>query len=220
MTANQASPARAGLPAAQAATACSHDPASHPAVGRRPADLEDVGVDEALRHPTWRMGPKITIDSATMMNKALEVIEARWLFGLAPEQIEGKKIDGRTDIYALGAMLYHMVTGKPPFDGSDALAVAVKHLQEDALPPSAVNPHLPAEWDALILQALAKEPKARFQSAGEMAQALQRLPEQGEETHSVRRRTRSAVAGSRLASAPRHARPRPPCGTDVRSARA
>jgi 1-deoxy-D-xylulose-5-phosphate reductoisomerase len=56
--------------------------------GRRPTDLEDVSVDEALRHPTWRMGPKITIDSATMMNKALEVIEARWLFGLAPEQIE------------------------------------------------------------------------------------------------------------------------------------
>jgi 1-deoxy-D-xylulose-5-phosphate reductoisomerase len=56
--------------------------------GRRREDLENVTVDEALRHPTWRMGPKITIDSATMMNKALEVIEARWLFGLRPEQIE------------------------------------------------------------------------------------------------------------------------------------
>jgi 1-deoxy-D-xylulose-5-phosphate reductoisomerase len=56
--------------------------------GRRRADLADVSVDEALQHPTWRMGPKITIDSATLMNKALEVIEARWLFGLAPEQIE------------------------------------------------------------------------------------------------------------------------------------
>jgi 1-deoxy-D-xylulose-5-phosphate reductoisomerase len=56
--------------------------------GRKRADLEDVTVDEALRHPTWRMGPKITIDSATMMNKALEVIEARWLFGLDPDQIE------------------------------------------------------------------------------------------------------------------------------------
>jgi 1-deoxy-D-xylulose-5-phosphate reductoisomerase len=43
---------------------------------------------DALRHPTWQMGPKITIDSATLMNKALEVIEAKWLFGLAPEQIE------------------------------------------------------------------------------------------------------------------------------------
>jgi 1-deoxy-D-xylulose-5-phosphate reductoisomerase len=56
--------------------------------GRCRADLEDVTATDALRHPTWRMGPKITIDSATLMNKALEVIEARWLFDLAPEQIE------------------------------------------------------------------------------------------------------------------------------------
>jgi 1-deoxy-D-xylulose-5-phosphate reductoisomerase len=56
--------------------------------GRKRADLEEVTADEALCHPTWRMGRKITIDSATMMNKALEVIEARWLFDLEPEQIE------------------------------------------------------------------------------------------------------------------------------------
>src|SRR5262245_833099 len=56
--------------------------------GRKAADLADVTPDEALCHPTWRMGPKISIDSATLMNKALEVIEARWLFDLEPEQIE------------------------------------------------------------------------------------------------------------------------------------
>jgi len=56
--------------------------------GRSRAQLAEVSVEEALRHPTWRMGPKITIDSATLMNKALEVIEARWLFGLPPERIE------------------------------------------------------------------------------------------------------------------------------------
>jgi 1-deoxy-D-xylulose-5-phosphate reductoisomerase len=50
--------------------------------------LEGVTVKEALAHPTWQMGPKITVDSATMMNKALEIIEARWLFDLRPEQIE------------------------------------------------------------------------------------------------------------------------------------
>ena len=52
------------------------------------AQLSDVTVEQALTHPTWEMGPKITIDSATMMNKALEIIEARWLFGLDPDQIE------------------------------------------------------------------------------------------------------------------------------------
>ncbi|HZU35810.1 MAG TPA: 1-deoxy-D-xylulose-5-phosphate reductoisomerase [Gemmataceae bacterium] len=56
--------------------------------GRRAADLADVTVADALKHPTWHMGPKITVDSATLMNKALEIIEARWLFGLEPEQIE------------------------------------------------------------------------------------------------------------------------------------
>ena len=56
--------------------------------GKSAAELANVTVKEALCHPTWRMGPKITIDSATLMNKALEVIEARWLFGLAPERIE------------------------------------------------------------------------------------------------------------------------------------
>ncbi len=53
-----------------------------------PEQMREASVEQALAHPTWRMGPKITIDSATMMNKALEVIEAHWLFGLPPEQIE------------------------------------------------------------------------------------------------------------------------------------
>ena len=50
--------------------------------------MDQATIDEALNHPTWKMGPKITIDSATMMNKALEIIEAHWLFGLSPDQIE------------------------------------------------------------------------------------------------------------------------------------
>ncbi len=53
-----------------------------------PEELEHVTPEQALAHPTWRMGPKVTVDSATLMNKGLELIEARWLFGLAPEQLE------------------------------------------------------------------------------------------------------------------------------------
>jgi 1-deoxy-D-xylulose-5-phosphate reductoisomerase len=56
--------------------------------GKTRAELAEVTVEQALRHPTWSMGRKITVDSATLMNKALEVIEARWLFGLSPEQID------------------------------------------------------------------------------------------------------------------------------------
>ena len=54
----------------------------------KPADIENVTLEEALAHPVWDMGPKITIDSATMMNKALEVIEAHWLFGISVDKIE------------------------------------------------------------------------------------------------------------------------------------
>ncbi|NQV02062.1 MAG: 1-deoxy-D-xylulose-5-phosphate reductoisomerase [Bacteroidia bacterium] len=56
--------------------------------GKSRSEIEHTGVEDALNHPNWSMGNKITIDSATMMNKGLEVIEAHWLFGLAPEQIE------------------------------------------------------------------------------------------------------------------------------------
>ena len=56
--------------------------------GKDDAFLSSVSVDDALNHPNWFMGPKITIDSATLMNKGLEVIEARWLFGLTPDQVE------------------------------------------------------------------------------------------------------------------------------------
>ena len=55
--------------------------------GLTAAELDGVTPDDALRHPTWNMGPKITIDSATLMNKGLEVIEARWLFDVGPERI-------------------------------------------------------------------------------------------------------------------------------------
>src|SRR5213079_1302502 len=56
--------------------------------GKTAADLAHVTADDALKHPTWRMGRKITIDSATLMNKGLEVIEAHWLFGVTAEQID------------------------------------------------------------------------------------------------------------------------------------
>ena len=59
-----------------------------PFYGKKTADLKDIGPQEALAHPNWSMGPKITIDSATLMNKGLEFIEAMWLFDLPPRQIE------------------------------------------------------------------------------------------------------------------------------------
>lgn len=59
-----------------------------PFFGKKLSELENVSIEQALNHPNWSMGNKITIDSATLMNKGLEFIEAKWLFDLKPEQIE------------------------------------------------------------------------------------------------------------------------------------
>jgi 1-deoxy-D-xylulose-5-phosphate reductoisomerase len=102
--------------------------------GRSRASLEDVSVDEALRHPTWEMGGKITIDSATLMNKGLEVMEAHHLFGLAYDRI-GVVVHPQSIIHALvetcdGAQLAHL--GLP--DMRIAIAYALHHPDLAELP--------------------------------------------------------------------------------------
>lgn len=96
-------------------------------------------------------------------------------FYMAPEHIRGERTDGRADLYAVGAVLYELVTGRPPFDGHDPMTVAVKHLQEVPVPPSAVNPKLPEDWNGVILKALAQDPARRYQSASEMGEAVAKL---------------------------------------------
>jgi sugar lactone lactonase YvrE/transcriptional regulator with XRE-family HTH domain len=95
---------------------------------------------------------------------------------MAPEQVEGKHIDGRADIYALGAVLYQAMTGRPPFEGDDPLTIAIKHLQEVPCPPRAIDTTLPTEWERVILKALAKDPAERFQTADEFRLAVAGLP--------------------------------------------
>ncbi len=94
---------------------------------------------------------------------------------MAPEQIEGKRVDARSDVYGFGAVLYHTVTGRPPFEGDDALAIAVQQMKAEPAPPSTIRRGLPPEWDALILKALAKDPRRRFQSSKEMKASIERL---------------------------------------------
>lgn len=91
---------------------------------------------------------------------------------VAPEHVMGRPVDGRVDIYALGAVMYHMVTGRPPFTGSDAVAVATAQVRQAPEPPSSINPDLPPDWDAVILKALAKNPADRFLTAESMEQAI------------------------------------------------
>jgi tRNA A-37 threonylcarbamoyl transferase component Bud32 len=91
---------------------------------------------------------------------------------LSPEQAQGVAVDPRSDVYSLGCVLYEMVTGRKPFTGDSALAIAYKHVREDPAPPSQVNPDIPPELEAVVMTAMAKDPGQRFPSGGAMQEAL------------------------------------------------
>ncbi len=91
---------------------------------------------------------------------------------MAPERFKGEQAEPATDIYALGVMLYMLVTGQLPFRGDNPIVVGMKHLNETPLPPRSLRPDLPEPAEATILKALAKEPADRFASAGALAAAF------------------------------------------------
>ena len=91
---------------------------------------------------------------------------------MAPEQLRGGACDARTDVYALGAMAYHAVTGRPPFVGDTPIAVGFAHLNEPPRSPRDLRAELPAALDAAILRALSKDPAKRFPDADRFRQAL------------------------------------------------
>lgn len=98
---------------------------------------------------------------------------------MAPEQVQGKPVDGRTDIYSVGAMLYAMLTGRPPFDKATELAVMMAQVSEAPAPFATVAPDLvlPAGLEALVMKCLAKNPDERYGSMEELVIALRLRPD-------------------------------------------
>ncbi|MBV8759495.1 MAG: protein kinase, partial [Deltaproteobacteria bacterium] len=84
---------------------------------------------------------------------------------MAPEQVRGKGIDARSDVYALGALAYHLVCGRPPFSGDNAIAIGFAHLSETPPTPLELRKDCPPKLNDAIMTALAKEPAARPASA-------------------------------------------------------
>ncbi|MCA9634805.1 MAG: serine/threonine protein kinase [Myxococcales bacterium] len=91
---------------------------------------------------------------------------------MAPEQIRGGAVDARTDLYALGVIIYEALTGRPPFSGETPIAVGLAHVTEPVPAPRTIRADVSPAWEALILRALAKSPTMRFQSASELRSAL------------------------------------------------
>jgi eukaryotic-like serine/threonine-protein kinase len=91
---------------------------------------------------------------------------------ISPEQAQGKPTTPRSDIYSIGVVLYEMLTGRVPFEGESAVAVALKQVSEAPRRPSAINPNVPPALDAVVMRALAKDPDARFKDADAFLRAL------------------------------------------------
>lgn len=92
----------------------------------------------------------------------------------SPEQARNGFVDGRSDIYSLGIVMYEMVTGRVPFDGDTTVAVAIQHLQEEMVPPSNYAPNLPISMEKIILKCTQKNPDRRYQTIEELLNDLRR----------------------------------------------
>ena len=91
---------------------------------------------------------------------------------MSPEQAMGKMVDGRSDLYAVGVMLYEMLLGFPPFDGADSYSIGYKHVHEQPVAPEIVDSRTPPALAAIIMRCLEKKPDDRYQRGNDVADAL------------------------------------------------
>jgi len=103
------------------------------------------------------------IDGKTLSDKTIGSVHY-----ISPEQARGDMTDERSDIYSVGVMLYEMLTGRKPFDGDNPVAIALKHMQENAVPPREIMPAIPEALEEIVIHAMEREPVRRYQSAAEM----------------------------------------------------
>jgi eukaryotic-like serine/threonine-protein kinase len=93
---------------------------------------------------------------------------------MSPEQVQGKQLDPRSDVYSMGVLLYEMVAGRRPFESSSLTGVLTAHITEKPRPPIELRPEIGREINAIIMRALAKDPKDRYANAGELLTDLDR----------------------------------------------
>jgi len=125
----------------------------------------DFGIARLVEGRQAAKGPGLTADGTIIGTPEY----------MAPEQLMGQPVDGRADLYASGIVLFECATGQRLVTGDSFGTVLVKQVQEPPPDPRTIVPGLPAEFSALVLKALAKEPGSRWQTATELQQALDRI---------------------------------------------
>lgn len=110
------------------------------------------------------------IDGKTLSDKTIGSVHY-----ISPEQARGDMTDERSDIYSVGVMLYEMLTGKKPFDGDNPVAIALKHMEENAVSPRDIMPSIPEALEEIVIHAMDREPARRYQSAAEMIKDIDRF---------------------------------------------
>jgi len=140
-------------------------------------------LDFGLAKPTKAITAARDSDAATRSRAAHPITRQGHIAGtleyMSPEQIEGKKADPRSDIFALGAVLYEMATGKRAFEGKSTISVASAILEKDPEPISKIQPMSPPALEHVVKTCLAKEPDERWQSAADVGRELRWISESG-----------------------------------------
>ena len=163
---------------------------------------ENVMIDTQGNVKIMDFGIARSMEALTLTTGALVGTPAY----MAPEQAAGKSVDHRADIYSLGLMLYEMFTGTQAFRGDNAVAVALKHINESPKPPREIEPSISLAMERVIQRCLEKEPDQRFQSIAELEGELERPNVIGASTVEAF----TGVAAPKIAAAPASSAPVPP----------
>ncbi|MCH8895793.1 MAG: serine/threonine protein kinase, partial [Proteobacteria bacterium] len=117
-------------------------------------------------------GLAVSLDRSRLTQEGMMVGTVSYM---PPEQAMGGEVSPKMDLYSLGAMLYEMVTGRPPFLGDDSVAIIGQHINTPPVAPTWHNPQCPRQLEALILRLLAKDPSERPESAAVVLEALEAI---------------------------------------------
>ncbi len=152
-----------GMAAAQAVNVVHRD--------LKPANIL-VGDGDAVKIVDYGLAAAATNTDATLTKTGLLIGTPTYM---SPERARGKPTDSRADIYSLGVIMYEMFTGRPPYTGSDPMAILLQHVEGEAAPPDKINPEIPEALSGVILTAMALDPNHRYQSFDELGRQLRRI---------------------------------------------